>query len=56
MTDAIIPMVVISSRPAATEKIMLKGISKSTTLKSEEACKIDELQQAQKIVCLLRLS
>ena len=54
MTEAIIPMVVISSRPAATTKIMEKGISKSTTLKSEEACKI-ELQQAHKRVWFLRL-
>lgn len=37
VTEAIIPMVAKSSRPAATTKIMEKGMSKSTTLKSDDA-------------------
>lgn len=50
VTDAIIPMVVRSSTPAAATKIMEKGISKSTTLQYEEACKIDALQQTHRRV------
>lgn len=39
VTEAIIPIVVRSSTPAATIKIMEKGMSKSKILRSDEACK-----------------
>lgn len=44
VTKVIIPIIAISSTPAATTKIIAKGMSKSRTLKSDDACKIGMLR------------
>lgn len=47
MMEAIIPIEVRSSIPAATTKIVEKGMSKSKILKSDEACKRDKNMNVQ---------
>lgn len=45
VTEAIIPIHVSNSIPADTTKIMEKGMSKSTILKSDEACNSRHINQ-----------